>query len=64
MKVKNVINYLKQFNPDAKIRIVAHNKIEEFTITWGNLDGEGTSKEKTTEVHFYVDRLCSSENES
>lgn len=62
MKVKELLERLSSFNSEAELKVIVHNKVEDFSLTWGGgLDGEGTPKEKTSEVSFYVDRLCQNE---
>ena len=64
LRVKDVIKRLRNFNPEAEVGVIVHNKVEDFTISWGgDMDREGTSKSQTTGVHFYVDRLCQNENQ-
>lgn len=59
MKVKDLIEELKKYNPEAETSVIVHCFKEQFSMTWGN--GEGASKRECKEVSFYVDRLCRSE---
>lgn len=62
MKVKDLIEELKKYNPEAETSVIVHCHREQFSLTWG---GEGPeTKEETKEVGFYVDRLCGSEREN
>ena len=61
MKVQEARDKLKDFNPDAEMGVIVHNKMEQFTLTWGG-GGEGETKSNCKEVNFYIDRLCQSEN--
>lgn len=60
IKVKEIIEKLKEYNPEANVDVVAHNKSYDFTLAFGGCDG-GT-KENCEDVSFYVDELCSNEN--
>ena len=60
MKVKDLIEKLQEYNPNAETGIIVHNYKEEFSITFGG-GSEGELKQDTKEVDFYVDRLCQSE---
>lgn len=62
MKVKDLIEELKKYNPEAETSVIVHCLVEQFSIAWGG-DGEGGIKEECKEVNFYVDRLCQNENE-
>jgi len=61
MGIEKLIVSLNNFNPNAKVNVIVHNQIEDFTITWGGGSEEET-KENCKEVSFYVDRLCQNEN--
>lgn len=63
MKVKELISKLKELNPNAETSVIVHNKDEQYSLTWGG-GCEGTTKKKSPEVNFYVDRLNQSERES
>ena len=57
MKVRDLMVKLIDLNPNADLKVIVNNMVEEFTITTsGDLDCDGTSREKTEEVYFYVDR--------
>ena len=56
MKVKELIEKLKKYNPEAKANVVAHNYAYDFSLSYGG--GDGGSKENAHEVSFYVDKLC------
>jgi hypothetical protein len=59
MKVKELIEKLKQYNPEAETEVVAHCQVYEYSLTY---DGpEGIAKENCENVHFYVDELCTNE---
>jgi len=60
MKVKELIEKLQAFNPEAETGVIAHNYNESYSITWGG-GLEGETKENCKEVNFYVDRLCQGE---
>ena len=61
MKNKDLIEKLKEFNPEAEVVAVAHNYPHKFSLAWGSTDGEGVTKEKTTTISLYVDELCQNE---
>lgn len=61
MEIKQLIAKLIDFNPKAKVNVIVHNQIEDFTIVWGG-GSEGETKENCQEVSFYVDRLCQNES--
>ena len=64
MKVKDLIEDLKKYNPEAETSVIVHCLAEQFSMTWGGEgDGEGVTKEQCKEVSFYVDRLCQNERE-
>jgi uncharacterized protein YbdZ (MbtH family) len=57
MKVSKLVAELKQFNPDAEVLVVVHNKEEQFSIAFsGAFDGAGKSH-KDSKCHIYVDDL-------
>ena len=60
MKVKELIESLKTYNQEAEITVIAHCKKYEFDVTVGG--SEGTTKDNTKDVGFYVDALCKNEN--
>ncbi len=61
MNVKELIEKLFEYHPNAEMSIIVHNHKEEFSITFGG-GSEGETKQNCKEVHFYVDRLCDNEN--
>lgn len=61
MRVKELIDKLQEFNPEAEVFLVAHDADQEFSICWGGNDGEGITRQHTSSVSFYVDELCQSE---
>lgn len=64
MKVKDLIAKLGEYNPEAEMGVIVHNQREEFTLSYGGrTDGEGTTKETTTGVGIYVDRLNQGERD-
>lgn len=60
MIVKEVTEKLNQFNPQAEMSVIVHNRSEHFSITWG--ESEGETKSNCRKVNFYVDRLCKNEH--
>ena len=65
MTVEQLINKLHGFNPDAEVKVIAHCKVEDFTLVWGGEDeGEGGTKLNTSQVSFYVDRLCGNDQQT
>lgn len=61
MKVRELIDTLKNYNQDAPVEVIAHNRGYPFTLTWGG--GEGCIKEECADVGIYVDALCVSEEQ-
>ena len=61
MKVKELIEKLNAYNQEAEVSVIANCKVYPFSLTFGGAEGE--TKEKTAEVHFYVDELCTNEVE-
>lgn len=59
MKVKEIIKELANYNPEAKIVVVAHCKQYNFSLSFG--EAEGVEKENCQTVSFYVDELCTNE---
>ncbi|MCK4359154.1 MAG: hypothetical protein KAW92_10525 [Candidatus Cloacimonetes bacterium] len=35
MKVKDLIEKLKRYNPEAETSVVVHNRLEHFSLTYG-----------------------------
>ena len=63
MKVKEVIEKLTHYNPEADMSVVVHNFLEQFSITWGG-GGEGETQRDCKAVNFYVDRICQGEEKT
>ena len=61
MKVKELITELLNFNMEAEMNVIVHNKCEGFSITWGGSDG--CSKRDSDNVSLYVDKLNSNEHQ-
>ena len=61
MKIKDLAEKLKGYNPEAEVSVVVHCQKEQFSITFGSSDG--VTKDNCDSVSFYVDRLCQSEKE-
>lgn len=62
MTIRELIKKLGEYNPEARVDVIAHNRSEEFSIVFGG--AEGDTKETTDSVSFYVDQLCDSEQEA
>lgn len=56
MKVKEVIQKLKEYNPEADFCIVVNGFDKNYEICFGG--SEGTTKETCSDVDFMVDTLC------
>ena len=61
MKVKELIEKLSQYNPEAKVDVVTYNLSEKFTITCGSSDG--CTNKDCHMVSFYVDRTCNNKSQ-
>ncbi len=61
MRVRDLINMLLDYNLDAKVKVIAHNKDYLFSLCHGRC--EGASEKEASEVYFYVDALCQDETE-
>jgi hypothetical protein len=59
MKVKEFITFLQEYNPEAEVNIIAFNRNQNFTICFGNREGE--TKLSCLTVSLYLDSLCKSE---
>ena len=59
MTVKELIKKLLDYNMEADVKVTAHCKDYDYSITIGG--SEGVEKHNTEEVSFYVDELCSDE---
>lgn len=60
MKVKELIEKLEQYNPDADMDAVANNKGWPFSLAYG--DKEGCTKENCETVSIWVDDTNQSES--
>lgn len=60
MKVRDLIKKLLDYNPDAEIAPLAHNRKQPFSISYGS--GEGCKKENCDIVYIDCDEL--NQNES
>lgn len=60
MKVKDLVEKLEQYNPEAEMNAIADNKRWSFTLAYGN--SEGCKKENCETVSIYVDDLNKSES--
>jgi hypothetical protein len=60
MKVSELVEQLGNYNPDADVDVIAMNKRQDFSLTYG--DCEGATKENCAVVSFYVDELNQSES--
>jgi hypothetical protein len=56
MTVKELIEKLRWFNPDAKVEVVVRNHGYKFSLSFGT--SEGCTKANCDEVNFWVDELC------
>lgn len=61
MTVKDLIERLEEYNPDAEIRVVAHCLPHDFSLAYGS--SEGVTKETAESVSLYVDSLCTNETQ-
>lgn len=61
MKVKELLEKLGEFNPKADVEVVAFCRRYAFSLSWGI--SEGVTKKTAESVSFYVDELCSTENQ-
>ena len=60
MTVKELIKKLLDYNMEAEVKVIAHCKQYDYSITIGG--AEGVEKHNTKEVSFYVDELCGNEH--
>ena len=60
MKIKELRDILKEYNQEAEVDVIAHNKKQEFSLCWGG--GDGCSREDADEVSFYCDGLNNNES--
>lgn len=56
MKVKEVIEKLKEYNPEAKFCIVVNGSDKNYEICFGG--AEGVTKENCDSVDFMIDTPC------
>ena len=56
MNVIELIGELSKFNPYAKVNVIVHCRMEDFTLTCGS--SEGVTEKDCEDVGIYVDRLC------
>lgn len=62
MKIKELIEKLVKFHPESNISIIANNKEEKFSLSWGGgYDGLEDLYHPSINVHLYVDRLNTNE---
>lgn len=59
MKVKELIEKLNEYNQEAELLVVAHNKVEDYSICFGNSDG--CTKQTCENVSLYLDKLNGNE---
>jgi hypothetical protein len=60
MKVKELIEELKNYNQDAEIDAIAHYQRYGFSLGFGS--SEGVEKHNCDSVSIYIDDLCTPEN--
>ncbi len=60
LKVSQLIEKLGEYNPDADVDVIAMNRSQDFSMSWGG--GDGCPKETCDSVSFYVDELNQSES--
>jgi hypothetical protein len=61
MNIRELIKKLLDYNLDAEVNVIAHNKEYDYSITFGG--AEGVEKHNANEVSFYVDELCQNEKQ-
>jgi hypothetical protein len=59
MKVKELIEKLQNYNPEAKVDIIVNNMQYDFSLAYGGSDG--STKKTAISVDFCVDKLCKNE---
>ncbi len=59
LKVSELIERLTEYNPEADVAVIAMNRRQDFSLTYGSC--EGVTKETCDRVSFYVDGLNQSE---
>ena len=55
MKLKDLMDTLLDYNPEAEVVVIANNAAQSFTLTWGG--GDCCTKKQAETVSFYVDAL-------
>lgn len=55
MTVLELMEKLAEYNPNAVVKVIAHNQPADFSITYGG--AEGATKESAPQVGFYVEGL-------
>ncbi len=60
LKVAELIEKLKEYNPEAETDVIAMNYSQDFSLSCGGSDG--CTKENCDSVSFYVDALNQSED--
>ena len=61
IKIKEIIQKLSEYNQEAEFRVIAHNKVEPFTFSFGGWNG--CNKSNCEEVNLFLDKICISEGE-
>lgn len=59
MKLKELVKKLQEYNQEAEVNVIAHNKGYKFSLTYGG--GDGVTKDNCESVAFYVDDLNDNE---
>lgn len=59
MKVRELVEHLNEYNPNADIKVMAHSRGYAFTMAYGS--SEGTTPLTAETVCLYVDELMSKE---
>ena len=59
MKVKELMQKLREYNGEAEVTVVAHCRDYKFSLSYG--DSDGVKKDSCESVSFYVDELNSNE---
>ena len=54
MKVKELRKKLRSYNPESEVDVIANNKRQTFSITYGE-GKEGETKQSCRRVSIYVD---------
>ena len=62
MKLRDLLEQLHQYNQEADVAVIVHNKREEFSVSFGSSDG--CTKETCDNVGFYVDYLNGHDEEN